>query len=493
MIKVYVSRFDREVDSEPHLECYEIEQTPQMKVLDAINAINEKYDADISIRSSCRAGQCGSCGILFNGNGALACQKDIKDGAIIEPQNFPVIKDLIVDKSQIEQEVKDLQLSLNPQRHDDDLNENLTPENIKNTKKVRSCIECYSCFATCPVIKFIKTKFGGPYIMRYLSKFESDPRDEFDRLDESLKEGLYKCTSCGKCKAVCPKDINTFGDAIERLREIACKEGKGPLPEHVAFKENVEKTGRSIKAEGPSFIEEVKNDNGSKIALFTGCMVDNKLHHIGEALIDVLEANGITIDIPEGQVCCGSPLIRTGQTDMVQELVDKNNEVFRDYDTVLTICAGCGSTLKNDHPKYGSNLNVMDISEFLVDKLDTDKMKEVNTTVTWHDPCHLGRGQGIKGQPRDILEQIPGVTFKEMKYPCQCCGAGGGIKAGHPEIAMTLAKEKAKMIEDTGAESVITICPFCQYNIQDGLDAIDREDIKAMNIIELLQLAYQKD
>ena len=63
-------------------------------------------------------------------------------------------------------------------------------------------------------------------------------------------------------------------------------------------------------------------------------------------------------------------------------------------------------------------------------------------------------------------------------------------KAGHPEIAMTLAKEKAKMIEDTGAESVITICPFCQYNIQDGLDAIDREDIKAMNIIELLQLAF---
>ncbi len=160
------------------MECYEIEQTPQIKVLDAINAINEKYDADISIRSSCRAGQCGSCGILFNGNGALACQKDIKDGAIIEPQNFPVIKDLIVDKSQIEQEVVS-ESSLNPQTHDDDLNENLTPENIKNTKKVRSCIECYSCFATCPVIKFIKTKFGGPYIMRYISKFESDPRDEF--------------------------------------------------------------------------------------------------------------------------------------------------------------------------------------------------------------------------------------------------------------------------------------------------------------------------
>ena len=93
MIKVYVSRFNRETDKEPHLECYEIERTPHMNVLDALHAINEKYDADISFQSSCRAGQCGSCGILFKGNGALACQKEIKDGAIIEPLKFPVIKD----------------------------------------------------------------------------------------------------------------------------------------------------------------------------------------------------------------------------------------------------------------------------------------------------------------------------------------------------------------------------------------------------------------
>ena len=115
MIKVYVSRFNKETDSEPHLECYKIEMTPQMKVLDALQAINDKYDEDISFRSSCRAGQCGSCGILFNGNGALACQKDIKDGAIIEPLKFPIVKDLIVDKSSIENKVKDLQLTLDNQ------------------------------------------------------------------------------------------------------------------------------------------------------------------------------------------------------------------------------------------------------------------------------------------------------------------------------------------------------------------------------------------
>ena len=327
--------------------------------------------------------------------------------------------------------------------------------------------------------------------MRYISKFESDPREDFNRLKESLDEGLYNCTSCGKCLAVCPKNINTFGDAIEKMRAIACSENLGPLPEHVAFNDNIEKTGRSVSVNGESFISQVDNYNGSKVALFTGCMLDNKLQKIGHSLLKVLEANNIKIDIPEGQVCCGSPLLRTGQTELVQELVDKNKEVFKDYDTIITLCSGCGATLKNNHPQFGSKLNVMDISEFLVDKLDSSKMKEVNMKVTYHDPCHLGRGQGIKDQPREIIEQIPGVEFEEMIYPCQCCGAGGGIKSGRPEIAMELSKAKAEMIKDTNAEAVITICPFCQRNLQDGLDDINEEKVKVMHILELLEKSYE--
>ena len=491
MIKVYVSRFDSETDKEPHLECYEIDETPSMKVLDALKAINEKYDANISFRSSCRAGQCGSCGILFNGNGALACQKEIKDGAIIEPLRFPVIKDLIVDKSSIEAKVKDLELSLQCDHKCDHLDTSITKEDTKDTKKVRSCIECYSCYSTCPVVNIATEEFGGPYLMRYINKFGTDPRDSYDRLKEALDEGLYKCTSCGKCLAVCPKNINTFGDAIEKMRAIAVANGSGPLPEHIAFKENILKTGRSVKTDKTPFIKEAVNKTGSKIAFFTGCMVDYKFPEIGHKLVKVLKENGIDIDVPEGQVCCGSPLLRTGQTDIVQELVDKNKEVFKDYDTVITVCSGCGSTLKNNHPDFGSKLNVMDISEFLVDKLDEDKLKEVNMTVTYHDPCHLARGQGIKDAPREIIEKIPGVEFKEMLYPCQCCGAGGGIKAGKPEIAMDLSKAKAEMIKDTGADAVVTICPFCELNIQDGLNEIECGDIECIHILELLNRAYE--
>lgn len=491
MIKIYVSRFNSETDTEPHLECYEIEQTPNMKVLDALQAINEKYEADISFQSSCRAGQCGSCGILFNGNGALACQKEIKNGAIIEPLNFPVVKDLIVDKSSIEAKVKELELSLQCNHTSDELDTNISKEDSKETKKVRSCIECYSCYSTCPVVNIATAEFGGPYLMRYIRKFETDSRDNYDRLKEAIDEGLYNCTSCGKCLAVCPKNINTFGDAIEKMRAIAVANGSGPLPEHVGFKENILETGRSIKTDNPSFIEEVENYTGSKIAFFTGCMVDYKFSETGHKLVKILKENGIDIDVPEGQVCCGSPLLRTGQTDIVQNLVDINKEVFKDYDTIITICSGCGATLKNNHPELGSKLNVMDISEFLVDKIDTSKLKPVDMKVTYHDPCHLGRGQGIKDQPREIIEMIPSVEFEEMLYPCQCCGAGGGIKSGRPEIAMDLSKSKAKMIKDTGADAVITICPFCKLNLRDGLDAMDYGNIESLHILELLDKAYE--
>ena len=494
MIKVYVSRFDPEIDNKPSLECYEIEKTPQMKVLDALQAINDKYDADISFRSSCRAGQCGSCSIKYKGNGALACQREIFDGAVIEPIDLPVIKDLIVDRTSLEDKVKELGLNLHCEKSDE-INKKINNSNVQDTKKVRSCIECYSCLTTCPVVQKFKEEYAGPYFMRYLAKFDFDPRENDDKIPDALKEGLYCCTSCGKCKSVCPKNINTFGDAIEKMRAIACSKDLGPLPNHIPFKENILNNGRSIEIKNGSFIEDINKtdliNKKAKIALFTGCMVDYRLQKVGKDLIDVLKACGIEIDVPEGQVCCGSPLLRTGQTDAVQTLVDKNYEIFKDYDIVLTVCAGCGATLKNDHPNYGSKLNVMDISEFLVDKLDYSAMKNLDMTVTWHDPCHLRRGQGIKEQPREILENIPGIKFTEMKHPSQCCGAGGGIKSGHPEIAMTLARDKAKMIEDTGAEALITICPFCQSNIKDGLNEEGMDTVETLNIIELLKLALE--
>jgi len=500
MIEIKVLRYDPSRDEEGHFETYMVDKKEKMKVLDALNFINQHYPANIAYRCSCRAGQCGSCALKVNGEVILACKAEIQDGDVIEPLNLPVIKDLIVDRSEIENKVKDMNLFLKDECEIAECPATLNPRDLADSKKIRSCIDCYSCLSACPVLQ-VSEEFSGPYFIRYLSKFALDPRDCGDRAEEGFEEGLYCCTSCGKCVEVCPKEINTFGGAIEKLREIACQEGVGPLPPHRSVRELIEKTGRSVEpmTEGPmrdGFIKAVYKSKGQpdeykkgKVAIFTGCLMDYRLPEIGMALLEVLNDHNVDVVVPNDQVCCGSPMIRTGQTEVVEELVKKNAKAFKGYDTIITVCAGCGATLKNDYPEYGVNFNVMDISEYLADKLNTEDMKPVNMRVTYHDPCHLVRGQGIKEEPREILNKIKGLEFVEMEIPDQCCGAGGGVRSGKPEIAEALGREKAKMIKKLDVDAVITICPFCENNIRAALEN-ENSDIEVMNILKLLEMAY---
>ncbi len=496
MINVKVLRFNPETDDKSYIESYNIEINENTKILDVLNLINEKYDAEIAFRSSCRAGQCGSCAIKVNGEVALACKAVIKEDTLLEPIDLPVIKDLIVNRSGIDEKVSKMKLFLEKNEIENDKPEIISPEKCINTKKIRNCIECYSCLSSCPVIKESE-EYLGPYFMRYLSKFALDPRDGGERAKEGFDSGLYCCTSCGKCAEVCPKEILIPGNAIEKLRLIACEENIGPLEAHKNLKETILNTNRSVSKLDESFIEYIqktgKIDKNSKIAFFTGCLVDYRMQKIGKALINILEQEGIKVDVPINQVCCGSPMIRTGYLDVAEKISKTNIETFKNYDLILTVCAGCGATLKNDYKaKFGVNFNVMDISEFLFDKLNLSDSKEVNMRVTYHDPCHLNRGQNISREPRSILNQIKGLDFIEMKKPNQCCGSGGGVKSGHPEIAASLGEKKAEMIKDTDADAVITICPFCQIHIKDSLNDAGLDDIKVMNILELLELAYEK-
>ncbi|WP_414469421.1 fumarate reductase (CoM/CoB) subunit TfrB [Methanobacterium sp. ACI-7] len=494
MIEVKVLRYDPQKEEKPYFQSFSVEKTEKMKVLDALNFINQKYGANIAYRCSCRAGQCGSCALKVNGNVVLACKAEIEDNAIIEPLDFDIIKDLVVDRSEIENKIKEMDLYLKEDVSDEGevCLQILKPEEYADSKKLRSCIECFSCLSACPTIKEAQ-EYAGPYFMRYISKFALDPRDEGERAKEGFEEGLYCCTTCGKCKEICPKEISPVGGAIEKLREIACREGIGPLPIHRDVKDLIVKSGRSVEPLEEGFIKAVAGESDDKkanVAFFTGCLVDYRHPEIGFALLKVLEDNEIDIIVPEDQVCCGSPLIRTGQTDAVERLVAQNKEAFEGYDTIVTVCAGCGATLKNDYPKYGAKFNVVDISEFLVENLNTEDMKPLNMRVTYHDPCHLARSQGITKEPREILNKIKGLEFVEMEEPNQCCGAGGGVRAGKPEIAAALGKKKAGMIKKLDVDAVITICPFCQNNIIASLKE-EGIDIPVLNILQLLEMAYE--
>jgi fumarate reductase (CoM/CoB) subunit B len=195
------------------------------------------------------------------------------------------------------------------------------------------------------------------------------------------------------------------------------------------------------------------------VGFFIGCMYNMRQVQSALDAIEVLRRNGIRVIIPKEQVCCGSPLIRTGQLAIIDSLKQRNIGTFtsRKIDTVMTMCAGCGSTLKND---YKPPFTVMDINEILT-KYGIEPPARLPIKATYHDPCHLLRGQGIHDQPRELIRQV--VELVEM--PSICCGSGGGVRSGNPEEAAALGSKRGEAIEKTGAEIVITSCPFCEFHI----------------------------
>jgi len=329
------------------------------------------------------------------------------------------------------------------------------------------------------------TKFLGPTAMRQEMRLALDPRDKGDRIADAVRDGLFTCTSCQACWKVCPKNIEIPGKAIEKLRSQANKRGF-TLPRHLEVAAMVKATGRSVTREKPTFLEQVEEviepDGPVKatVGFFVGCMYNNRLPQTALDAMEVMKRNGIRVIVPHDQVCCGSPLIRTGQIGFLDDLKKKNIEVFRSrgIDTVMTMCAGCGSTLKND---YKTPFKVMDINEILT-RYGIEPPAKLPIKATYHDPCHLLRGQGIREQPRELIRQV--VDLAEM--PSICCGSGGGVKSGLPDEAAALGKRRDDEIKKTGAELVISSCPFCEFHIASCTD----KPVK--NIATLLLEGYKE-
>ena len=454
-ITARIYRYDPEKDTEGYFDKFTVEVNEGARVLHVLHAIHDTLDPTLAYRYSCGSGQCGSCAVRVNGTPVLACMEEALDGITIEPINLPVKKDLIVDLLPGLSAITPLKPAEKPVQ--------ITKKAIDAIKPLKDCIECLACVSVCPAMDV--TKFLGPTVMRQEMRLALDPRNIDDRITAAVEEGLFTCTSCQACWKVCPKNIEIPGKAIEKLRSFANKKGL-TLPRHQEVAALVKETGRSVTRIEPTFMErvnaEVIEPTGpvkATVGFFVGCMYDMRLPGTALDAIEVLRRNGIRVIIPKEQVCCGSPLIRTGQIDILETLKKRNIDAFqsRNIDTVMTMCAGCGSTLKND---YKTPFTVMDINEVLT-KFGIEPPAPLPVRATYHDPCHLLRGQGIQDEPRQLMRQV--VDLIEM--PAICCGSGGGVKSGIPEEAAALGKRRGEEIKKTGADIVISSCPFCEFHI----------------------------
>ena len=210
---------------------------------------------------------------------------------------------------------------------------------------------------------------------------------------------------------------------------------------------------------------------------FRGCTAREKETDISEATEKLLGLADIDYHVLDDEKCCGSVLLRTGFEDEALEQISKNTEVFKD-ELILTSCAGCYKTFKDDY----DNINVIHISQLIDDLIKNKKLnfskKDLN--VTFHDSCHLGRHSNIFDSPRDVIKSVANlVEMENVRENSLCCGAGGGVKSAYPEIASKMAKSRINQAKDTGCETLITACPFCKLNLEN-------EDMEVLDLTEFL-------
>jgi fumarate reductase (CoM/CoB) subunit B len=473
-ITARIFRFDPACDPEPYYQTCTVDVEEGARVLHLLHAVHEK-DPTLSYRYCCGTGQCGSCAVRVDETPVLACMEEARDGITIEPLNLPIKKDLVIDM----QPALSRLAGILPK---EELH-SPTHEEVEEMKPLRECIECLACVSVCPAMEV--AEFTGPTAMRQQMRLALDPRDRADRIMDAIRDGLFTCTTCQDCWKVCPKDIQIPGKAIEKLRAIANREGL-TFPRHREIEQLIRETGRSVPRGKTPFLEQVpeviepEGEPRKTVGFFVGCMYDFRLPEAALDAIEVMRRNGIRVIIPHEQVCCGSPLIRTGQLKYLDYLQRRNIQAFtsRGIDTVVTMCAGCGSTLKND---YRTPFAIKDITELLTE-LGIEKPSSLPLRIVYHDPCHTLRGQGLREPARTLLDGV----VEMIEVPQKCCGAGGGTRSGCPEVSSALGKKRAEDLARTGADVIVSCCPFCEYHIGSFADR------PVKNITTVLLEAYRK-
>lgn len=242
-----------------------------------------------------------------------------------------------------------------------------------------------------------------------------------------------------------------------------------------------------------------------KVAFYAGCGVNYLMPEVGVATLDVLERAGVGLCVPPEQVCCGMPAYSMGDESTARAMALKNLEAFESYDVdyITTSCATCGYGLKklfrellSDDPDLKMRVEafcakVRDITELLtrelgfVGKAGEKKGREEKLIVTYHDPCHLNRAQGVRQEPRALLANAPGVDYKEMRFPCSCCGLGGGLSTTNYDLSIEISRRKAESVAASGAQVVATACPGCIVQLRDALHRYG-VDAKVAHVVELL-------
>ena len=383
-----------------------------------------------------------------------------------------------------------------------------------------ACTRCGECTATCPTggeaqdIELV-TPRGKILRLRDFYKRQYGLKAKLlgpsDIPEDQLKElagRAYECTICGQCKTVCPARLDTIS-MWENMREFLVENKLGPLPAHeqiVKSIENYDNPWMQPRTQRSRWSKRIEKDVPIRDALkdkpevlyFVGCTAafDPNIRDMATNTAMVLGKAGVdfgTLGNDEG--CCGSTLLRTGLVESAKKTALRNIELFEraGAHTIVTSCAGCYKTIRQDYPKVGKvGARVVHVTQLVNELLETGKLRpsrDLRLKVTYHDPCHLGRHNGLYEEPRRILKTLPGLEMVEMernKAEARCCGAGGGVKTAFPELAQKISGLRLDDAEKTGADVLATSCPFCYQSLKSSIES-KGSPLVMMDLMELVR------
>ena len=381
-----------------------------------------------------------------------------------------------------------------------------------------TCTECGRCSDNCPalatgkpldpqkIVLDIRDQLlrEGPGLLAN-AKAETTPPAHYV---ESKPEELWACTTCAACVEACPVTIEHIDKIVDMRRHLTLMEGSAP-PEAQRAMTNIERAGnpwgtpRETRGDWardlgvPTFAERPD----AEYLYFVGCAasVDRRNQKVAIALVQILKAAGVSFAILAAEETCnGDPARRIGNEYLWQLQAQQNIDTFKKYEVkkVIASCPHCFNTLANEYPQLGGSYEVVHALQ-LVERLIAEGRLRVGSGVTeavaYHDPCYLGRHNGVYDEPRAVLDAIPGVQRVEIAPHHRergfCCGAGGGRMWMEEQVGQRVNHRRIDQLlaTNSGATKVASGCPFCLIMLEEGVGAKGVQDqVKPVDVLELV-------
>jgi heterodisulfide reductase subunit D len=381
---------------------------------------------------------------------------------------------------------------------------------IRQLIEMDACTNCRLCADVCPAAgAAMNGELSAVYRMQGLKRHLKNKAGVFSKLlgrrppsAEELKhyaDTVFRCTLCSNCEEVCPLGI--------RLKELWLSL-RGDLVREEAYPSKIDMIRTNLakrrnvfgedNAERGEWVEDMRKPPADRyvrpraeVVYITGCVSAYfpLAQKIPIALAEIMDASGVDFTLlGEEEWCCGFPLLGAGLMEMFEDFRAQNLAAVK-AKRAATVVFACPSCYQMWREHYRTDLELLSAPEFLLQLVRTGKvpLAELPLTVTYHDPCDLGRGARVFEEPREVIRAVPGVNLVELprsRENCMCCGGGGNLEMVDPDLAAKIAKTKVDEVLATGAPAVVTSCQQC---VRTMLSYVKRNKIQ-LEVLDIVQL-----